>query len=435
MNKPVTIVLVAAALLLMGAASPGAAGPAPTKKTSPPPPAKKAEAPAPAASPGAVKPDGFLYGTVLTDGGRRYTGILRWEDEEAFWDDLFNGSKADLPYIDRLPEGQRQRRDIHVMGLRISYDWDEKDTGRQFIARFGDIKEIRPRHGEEADVVMKSGTTYRLDGGSNDIGAKVRVQDPEVGTVEVEWNRIERIVFEAAPAGLRPEVRRLQGEVETDDGIFNGFIQWDSQECLSTDRLDGESEDGKLSLEMGRIRSIEKKGRDGVKVEMKDGREFDLHGTNDVDSSIRGIFVEDERYGRVKISWDSFRRADFREAPETGRPYGDFAPAAPLSGTATDLDGKGWKGKMVFDLDETESWEMLNGDRRGVEYYVPFGMVRSLEPIDDDSATVGLKNGRTLQLEDGQDVTEHNAGTLVLPEPKGPEHYVPWDRTRRIDFD
>jgi hypothetical protein len=168
---------------------------------------------------------------------------------------------------------------------------------------------------------------------------------------------------------------------------------------------------------------------------MRDGRKFELHGTNDVDSSIRGIFVEDDRYGRVKISWDAFRRADLREAPETGRSYGDYAPATPLRGAVTDLDGKTWKGKMVFDLDETESWEMLNGDRRGVEYYVPFGMVRSLEPIDDDSTTVTLKNGRTLQLEDGQDVTEHNAGVLVLPEPKSSEHYVPWAKTRRLDFD
>lgn len=424
MKKLGIIALVTAAIVLMGAVLAPAEGAGPAKKANPPSsatspaPAKKA-APEPAARSGATMPGGFLYGTVLTDGGRRYTGILRWEDEEAFWDDLFNGSKAkaELPYIDRLPEGRRERREIKVLGLRISYDWDEEEAGRQFIARFGDIKEIRPRHGDEVDVVMKSGTTFRLDGGSNDIGAKVRIQDPDVGVVEVEWKRIERVAFAAAPADLRPEVRRLQGEVETDDGVFSGFIQWDSHECLSTDKLDGESEDGKLALEMGRIRSIEKKGREGVKVEMKDGRKFDLHGTNDVDSSIRGIFVEDERYGRVKVSWDAFRRADLREAPETGPAYGDYPAATHLRGTVTGSDGKTGEGRLVFDLDETESWEMLNGDRHGVEYYVPLAMIRSLEPIDDDSASVILKNGRTLQLEEGQDVTEHNAGVLILRSP------------------
>ena len=426
MRNSARIALIAVALLLMGG-SPSSAGSAR--------PAKGGSAPSPAESAGPVKPDGFLYGTVTTDGGRRYTGVLRWEDEEAFWDDLFNGSKSKLPYIDRLPENRRQRGEIRVLGLRISYDWDEEATGRQFITRFGDIKEVRPRSGEEVDVVMKSGTTYRLDDGSNDIGARIRVQDPDVGTVEIEWKKIERIVFAAAPASVRPEVHRLHGEVDTDDGVFRGLVQWDSHECLSTDKLDGDSEDGKLSLEMGRIRSIGKKSRSGAEVEMKDGRKFDMSGSNDVDSSIRGIFVEDERYGRVKISWDAFRRADFRDGPATGRAYTDYRAATPLRGTVTDRDGKTWKGRMVFDLDESESWEMLNGDRHGVEYNIPFEMIRSIEPIDDDSSTITLKNGRDLQLDESQDVTESNAGVLVIPEGGGPERYVPWDRVRRIEFE
>jgi len=146
-------------------------------------------------SAGAAEADGFLYGTVLTEGGRRYTGVLRWGGEEAFWDDLFNGTKSKLPYIDRLPEDKRKRREIKVFGLRISYDWDEEATGRQFEARFGDIQEIRPTGGEKVDVKMKSGTVYRLDDGSNDIGATIGVQDPDVGDVEIEWKRIERIEF------------------------------------------------------------------------------------------------------------------------------------------------------------------------------------------------------------------------------------------------
>ncbi|MCI0656291.1 MAG: hypothetical protein L0170_04380, partial [Acidobacteria bacterium] len=228
--------LVTAALVLLGAGTPISLG-----------------------STGSAAAEGFLYGTVETDGGRRYTGILRWGDEEAFWDDLFNGAKSKLPYIDRLPEERRKRREIKVFGLRISYDWDEEAMERQFVARFGDLQEIRPLSSDKVDVKMKSGTIYRLDDGSNDIGATIRVQDPDVGDVEIEWKKIERIEFAAAPASLRPEAQRLYGEVVTEDGVFRGFVQWDSQECLSTDKLDGDSEDGKLSLEMGRIRSIEKK--------------------------------------------------------------------------------------------------------------------------------------------------------------------------------
>lgn len=411
MRQPATLHLPGVMLLLLTAATPAlAAGPEP------------------------AAPEGFLYGTVHTEGGRKYTGQLRWGEEEAFWDDLFNGTKSKLPYIDRLPEERRRKREISILGLRIGYTWDNVDSERQFVARFGDIREIVPGGGEKVDVVMKSGTTYRLDGGSNDIGADIHVQDPDVGEVDVAWKRIERIVFAAAPAGAHPEASRLHGEVETEEGTFRGFVQWDSQECLSTDKLDGESEDGKLSIAMGRIRSIEKKNRNGVWVDLKDGRKVALHGTNDVDSSIRGIFVEDERYGRVKVPWDTFRRVDFHDGPASGRGYAGYKPALPLAGTVTDAGGKTWKGRLVFDLDEGETWEMLNGNRDGIEYVIPFELVRSVAPRDHDSSDVTLKSGQELKLEDSQDVSEANAGVLVLL-PGGSEQYVPWDRVRKIDFD
>jgi hypothetical protein len=390
---------------------------------------------APAVSSEGAKTDGFLYGTVTTEAGRHYTGVLRWGNEEAFWDDLFNGVKAKLLYMDRLPEDKRKSKEVKVFGVRISYEGDEDATGRQFMSRFGDLREIRPLHGDKVDVKMKSGTTVRLEGGSNDIGARIRVQDPEAGDVDIDWDEIDRIEFEPTPAKLPPEAHRLYGKVTTEDGVFRGFVQWDSDECLSTDKLDGSSQDGKLALEMGRIRSIEKKGRSSSKVEMVDGRTFDMHGTNDVDASIRGIFVEDERFGRVKISWDAFRSVEFRDGHGTGRSYADYRRGTPLRGTITDTHGKIWKGKVVFDLDETESWEMLNGNRRGVEYDVPFEMIRSIEPRDDDSSIILLRDGNELRLEESQDVTESNSGVLILPDAGGEERYVPWDEVRRIEME
>ena len=97
---------------------------------------------------------GFLYGTVHTKAGRQYTGLLRWDDEEAFRDDLFNAGKQEMAYAEWLPEDRRKRREMHILGIEITYDWSEADTGRQFIARFGDIREIHPRGGDKVDVVM-----------------------------------------------------------------------------------------------------------------------------------------------------------------------------------------------------------------------------------------------------------------------------------------
>ena len=101
---------------------------------------------------GAHSDQGFLYGTVETRAGQSYTGILRWGDEESFWDDHFNSVKADLPYQDKMPDRERRRRRsrLEVFGIDIDYKWDHDYVSRQFVARFGDIASIEPGAGEKA---------------------------------------------------------------------------------------------------------------------------------------------------------------------------------------------------------------------------------------------------------------------------------------------
>ena len=49
---------------------------------------------------------GFIYGTVVTESGTEYQGFLRWGTQEAFWDDLFNSSKVELPFYDYLADDE-----------------------------------------------------------------------------------------------------------------------------------------------------------------------------------------------------------------------------------------------------------------------------------------------------------------------------------------
>jgi hypothetical protein len=377
---------------------------------------------------------GYLYGTIETDSGREYTGLLRWGTEEAFWDDLFNSVKADLPYLEEHGDRARRRNAIKIFGITVGYRWDDTASGRLFIARFGDIREIEVLRGDKVRVTMKDGEVYAMKGGSNDIGAEITVLDDSLGEVNLEWDRIDRIVFRQTPSSVRPPAARLHGSVETEDGTFEGHIQWDVQECLSTDKLDGDTEDGDVSIEMGRIRAIEKRNRRGSEIELKDGRKLVLEDSNDVDSSLRGIFVEDLRYGRVKISWESFERIEFRETDDSGRGYEDYPSARHLQGTVTDYTDHKHTGDLVFDLDETKSWEFLNGTRGGVEFFVPFGMIRSIEPQRGDESKVVLENGETLLLGEGQDVAEINDGIVALRE-NGRESYFAWDEVKRIDFE
>lgn len=470
--------------------------------------------------------EGFIYGKVITRSGNEYQGIIRWDDEEAFWDDLFHSYKESRPYEDYLEEhgergdrelkeldadlrevereGERIERELDRLGERIervaeqrertndvdkleeliteqselstelaelattraelalkeaeierersntwrsgddetisilggtlNLNWNKGWSGgsRIFISRFGDIKKIEIIGSEDAKLTMRTGSKYIVSGYSNDVGTTLHVYDNTFGEVDLPWKKIDSVEFMQVPSSVSPGFYRLHGTVEADGGTYRGYIQWDSEECLSIDKLDGDSEDGSLSIPMGNIRSIERRSRGSAWVEMKDGRRLQLEGTNDVDQSIRGIMVEDARYGRLKIPWDAFDKVTFDDRSGSGEGYDDYKPKK-LEATVTDTDGDTYTGLMVFDLDESESWEMLNGDLFDIEFDVPFANIKSITPRSRNACQIELKSGESLRLEGGQDVTESNDGILIFNEGENKDPvYIDWDRIEKI---
>ena len=161
-----------------------------------------------------------------------------------------------------------------------------------------------------------------------------------------------------------------------------------------------------------------------------DGRELVLSGTNDVGNGNRGVYVDDPRYGRVLVSWKAFERLDLSPAA-SGPAYGDFPPGRPLTGSVTTRDGRQLAGRLVYDLDESETTETFDAPLEGVDYTIPFGMIASIVLPD----RVTLRNGEQLQLERSSDLGERNAGILIFVD--GGEHpeYVPWTEVAQIVFD
>jgi hypothetical protein len=301
------------------------------------------------------------------------------------------------------------------------------------MARFGDIQQISVVGKDDAEVTMKSGATFQVSGYANDVGADINVRDAELGDIEVAWRKIKTINFKATPDAVKPDGYRLHGTVTTDAGEFEGYIQWDSQECLSTDELDGDSEDGRLAIEMGKIKSIERRTRRSAKVILTDGRELVLDGTNDVNDSIRGILIEDPRYGRIEVPWGAFEKLELSTGKGSGPAYDDFAEPKTLRGTVTARGDKKHQGEIVFDLDETETWEMLNGESFDIEYSIPFAQVASIVRRGSTASIVTLRSGEELRLEDGQDVSKRNDGILIIKGKK--KQYIPWRDLNRIDFE
>jgi hypothetical protein len=384
----------------------------------------------------AAPTEGFLYGRIVTRDGNTYQGRLRWEEEEAFWGDYFNSTKEHNPWVSLAPRRERdsRRRTIEIFGVEIGTigGWRDGHAKRQFVARFGDIAKIEPGRGDRVLVTLKNGTPFELDGGSNDVGATVRVWDGRFGVVEVEWRRIASIeLLPTPPLGAAPQ--RLHGTVQTRVGDFTGFVQWDQDECLGSDVLDGETRDGDMKIPMGNIRAIEKRSSSSSRVYLRDGRDVTLSGTNDVNRSNRGIFVDDPRYGRVLVSWEAFERVDFSDGG-SGPGYGDYPAGAPLSGTVTVADGRRLTGRLVYDLDESETTEMLDGEWRDIDYSIPFGLVAAVVPRGNASRVI-LRSGEELVLEGTADVSPDNAGMLVFAGGSENPTYVPWRDVERIDFD
>ena len=45
---------------------------------------------------------GYIYGKILLKNGQTFIGQIRWDDQEATWNDVFDAYKADRPYQNLL---------------------------------------------------------------------------------------------------------------------------------------------------------------------------------------------------------------------------------------------------------------------------------------------------------------------------------------------
>ncbi|HZY80469.1 MAG TPA: hypothetical protein VFE50_13170 [Cyclobacteriaceae bacterium] len=376
--------------------------------------------------------EGFIYGKVYTN-RNTYTGPIRWGKEEVLWSDIFNAAKTDRSYDKLVP-----KKDSESWS---NYTWDlgsiwENSTTHQFTCQFGNMKEMIMMGDDEVIIKLKNGGEIRVEDDGNDIGEKVQVMDPELGIINVDWDNIDRIEFLPTPAKLNQTFGMpIYGTVEgTRREKYTGFIVWDNDERLSIDKLDGDSEDGDVSIAFSDITSIERRGS-GCMVTTKSGRELRLTGSNDVDDDNRGILVVSPEVGVIKFSWEAFRKLTLATPTTTGMKYDDFATPKLVTGTVSRLDGSDVKGQIVYDIDETVDFEMIEGQENEIEYMIPIKNIKSITPKNYDYSQVDLKNGQSFLLGDGRDVSGKNAGVLVFSKGKKDPTYIYWRRVNQITFD
>ena len=393
---------------------------------------------------------GLLYGRVILNGGVTHEGRLRFGgDEEALWGNFFNGAKGRNPWARFVPSGQlpTDTWGLSIFGRRIFSVKEDANLGRPFMMRFGDIAHIEAE-GRNLDVTLKSGTVVHLNRyGADDFADGVRVWRGDTnGVVDIdEWD-IRRIEFLAGPdSGVAP--LPLHGTVRTARGVFTGLIQWNREQCLASDFLFGVTQESARALRFEEIRSITRRSRDSAAVLLRDGREValtghittTLGGKRAVPPVSRGIYVDDPRYGRVLISWDAFESVELSEGG-TGPAYRDFNAGQPLAGTVTTRSGRVLAGRMVYDLDESETTETLDAELDGVNYSLPFALIASITlPAQREEsaqrASVTLRSGEELPLPTSGDLHSTNGGLLIFVDGKENAEYVRWGDVSKIEFE
>lgn len=392
--------------------------------------------------------EGFIYGKVYMHDDRVYEGPIRWGKEEVYWIDIFNAGKEKNPNLKYLSSRERDELESRQNDWGywsgsfwtkwVGADWSDGngEFTHQFSCQFGELKSLEPAGRKYVDVELQNGAKFALLGeGYNDVGLEIRIMDAEMGQVEIEWNRIRKVEFIKTPKRIDNKFGNpLFGTVEAYGKKFTGYIQWDHDERISTDRLDGDSEDGDLSIEMSKIKSIERIGNRSL-VMLKSGRELRMDGSNDVSNGHRGVIIMSKDFPTIDIPWKEFDKVTFNEF--IGSPditYSDFTKQKALTGTVTTQDGKTLSGKIVYDLDEEFEFELLQGKNNDFEYIIPFHNVKRIELTSSYRCLVELKNGEKVSLEDAQDVNEKNQGLLVFSGTKSDPVYIQWEEVKSIDF-
>ena len=375
----------------------------------------------------------FLYGRVAVAAGATYEGRLRWgrgRGQEAFWGDYFNGFKSQNPWAAHVPPEYLGKDPIKIFGIGVG-GGSKLDLGRPFMARFGDIARIESA-GHDVRLTLKSGAVLVTNFSAfNDLDDGLRVWDRSQGIRDVGARQVRTIDFLPAPAAA-PLPHRLHGTVRTNSGDFTGFVQWNRNKGLGTDELGERTAEGDRRVRFDTIRSIARKAQ-GSLITLLDGRESVLTGPEAGQADL-GIYVDDPRFGRVLVSWDVFERVDFSPGG-SGPAYGDFPPGLPLTGIVTTRTGRRLAGRLVYDLDESETTETLDAPAQGVDYTIPFGLITSIVlPGREEHARVTLSNGVQLLLDRRGDLGDANGGMLIFVDGSQRPEYVLWADVERVDF-
>lgn len=267
---------------------------------------------------------------------------------------------------------------------------------------------------------------------------------------------------------LADESGRVYGKITTEDGdTYEGLIRWDKNEASWVDILNGtkdrddesdfkrrkrsgkdrssirlfgvyvgDNESGfwgssaASGIRMGHIKMLEPDGDDAVELTLKSGKIVRLsEGSTDIGSNIREIIIEDNGEGDVELSWEDIDKMELLPTPSGAQSNSGER----LYGVLTTRGGNQFTGFVCWDMDESLTDDLLEGETRDRSRKIKFDKIASIERYSASACEVTLKAGESVVLRGSNDVDESNRG-ITVSDPAFGDVTVQWDEFDKVEF-
>ena len=227
-----------------------------------------------------------IYGVVNAGRKGSFKGLIQWDTDERFMDEILNGEDRD---------GKRE-------------------------IPFRSIKTISKK-GNGVDVVLHSGRDFYLTG-SNDVNRENRgivIFDPEIGRVVVPW----RDFFDLEIVEPKDEwtltyedfnkPNGISGTVVTIDGEeYKGLLAYDLDEAWEFEVLDANDDEVAYQIPFRHIKSIIPKNYNYSSVILKNGANLLLGGARDVSEQNDGILIFTSKNAEpIYVRWSKIDQVIF----------------------------------------------------------------------------------------------------------------------------
>lgn len=391
----------------------------------------------------AANPEPVIYGSVMSSSGETVTGTIRWDDEESFLSDIFNGQKIAAAGIEHLNTDEKDQLLDHqpgpqarIGGFQITFKslFDKEIESPYFNVFFGSIKKIDVA-GDVVVATLHDGTKIISTEGSNDLDAEVFVKTAEGDVKSFDLQDLKSVNFSQAPTNAKPFAEGIYGTITSSMGTFQGRVMWDKDERNTEMKLDGNDEKREYSIKFSEIVSIEKAEAGGAsKVVLLDGQTLLLKGTNDVNNSNRGIWLDHPDLGRVEIAWSQFEKLVIEDIDVKWHDFSDYQNMSrKLSGTVVLKDGTAVQADALsYDMNQQSSAELLEAEIAGSTRLVLLAKYKSLTHIDDNSVELESHDSQKTMAFNERSVSRDNNGIVIT---HGDQHkWYPWSEIQSVTF-